>query len=797
MTNINSNNQEKNLNLGDSTGKVINISHSGSGSVQLTQHLKQSKETNNDDNPMAQQIEQTAKSILLASQAEFFTGWDDWECNDPDNTQAAAGNSLKDPYDNDEDSLEDHNEKSDTNLKETVLDTAPEKTYYNGYKIPQNLKKPFQTPVLKNKKTASVTPFTTNLTQLHTAVTSNSTKSTASVLIDTNILNDQTPPFVTPYKDVSIEPDTDIPKNPYTPKAPPPKPSHSEATTVNKGTPRPPSPVQFTQLEQQLNLQDSGIYVSPHLDKKFIPSSESLRLTRETEPLREVIMSQHRVFTQCIIDLGRSNLNLSRFIVNKKLNLAYLNDNTKTPRSLRLNCGIVTSPALQNHPDFIQIQEDFQNDLLTFIKKGTAHMAKWQRIYIHILTIERCSTLLKKALPILEGLISFFTETLEAPKWPSIPTKRINLLILKLYLTTDNFDTSNLLSHLEMPHDQVLLTASKLITGQDSDEKALAEINSLNLSDLDFTNTTEHEFLSEILTAFNQILDNTIVQLWLQEKEQSKKTKAALNLQAKMESRETIDATAATALAIAKATEHLNNTKDSELRNVLRISNLEKNLKKQEQRNNEFQNKYAKQQKFQKNSSGSRFKESTTSPTAKTPPKRKTPDIDLTKPTEDETQIEIPTNFKNRPTHQKRFSKQQKLNRQTPQTLLDQVETEDSQQRSIQWNTTSKVKSFNPSSPATKNPFTQEPASTPLYFQPAPPPTLVNMHTIPSYTRPHPTHTHYPGPQLYYTHIPGQNTIPYSYYPPAPHPNPFNQFPPPQPQEARDQQGSQKQWKQL
>jgi hypothetical protein len=175
----------------------------------------------------------------------------------------------------------------------------------------------------------------------------------------------------------------------------------------------------------------------------------------------------------------------------------YLNDNTKTPRSLQLNCGIVTSPALQNHPDFIQIQEDFQNDLLTFIKKGAAHMAEWQRIYIHILTIERCSTLLKKALPILEGLISFFTETLEAPKWPSIPTKRINLLMLKLYLTTDSFDTSNLLSHLEMPHDQVLLTASKLITGQDSDEEALAEINCLNLSDLDFTNPTEHEFLSE------------------------------------------------------------------------------------------------------------------------------------------------------------------------------------------------------------------------------------------------------------------------------------------------------------
>jgi len=802
MNNINSENLKEFLKLGDSTGRVINhVSHSGSGSVKITHHLEPNKVLNNDDDPSTTTTAEPAKKTTYVADPsqDYFTGWDDWECRDTEACKVLQEAPLKytnlhhDKHNNDDDNSSEGTEGTeDTDGKPkangTEVTTGNERTYYNGYKIPENLTKPFQPP-FKARRKPSETSTGTDLAQTNPNASAPGQYTLATESTEHIQTVVQPASIVTPFKDNPTILATNVPKNPYAPSTSSLKPNNSEK---DPATLRPSSPTQFTPPGLTLNLQESGGYeirISPYLDKKFLPSSESLRLNKETEPLRALIMSQHRVFTQCILDLGRTNLNLSRFIVNKKTNLTYLNDSTKIPRSLRLNCGIVTSPALQNHPDFLQIQEDFQNDLTSFIKKGTAHMAKWQRIYIHILTIERCSTLLKKALPILEGLISFFTETLGTPIWPSIPENRLNLFLLKIYLITGCFKTNDLISHLEMPADQILLTAAKLIIKSSSDDEALAEINSISLLDLDLHDRSEHEFLSETLTAFAQVMDNTIVHLWQHEKESNKKTKAALNLQAKMESRETMDATAATALAIAKATKHLNDSKESELHNNLRITNLEKSLRRQEQRNNEVQNKFNKQLKSQKNFIGSHPKESMTSPAIKTPQnqtqKRKLETIDLSLEAEPEDHIEIPTNFKNRPPHQKRLPKRQQsirhVQRAQPEVAgIESPPKESPPTSAIQWKTTSKMKSFNPSSPATKNPFTRKPTPAPIYFQPAPPPTLVNMHPTASYPQPHSTNTHYSS-QPVFMHMTGQHTIPYTYYPHIPPPNPFNLFPPSHP----------------
>jgi hypothetical protein len=168
-----------------------------------------------------------------------------------------------------------------------------------------------------------------------------------------------------------------------------------------------------------------------------------------------------------------------------------------------------------------------------------------------------------------------------------------------------------------------------------------------------------------------------------------------------------------------------------------------------------------------------------TSPAIKTPQnqiqKRKLETIDLSLEAEPEDHTEIPTNFKNRPPHQKRLLKRQQSIRQVQRAQPEDAEIESPPTNAIQWKNTSKMKSFNPSSPATKNPFTWEPTPAPIYFQPGPPPTLVNIHPMASHPQPHATSTHYPS-QPVFMHMTGQHTFPYTYYPHIPPQTPSTYF---------------------
>jgi predicted phage-related endonuclease len=107
-----------------------------------------------------------------------------------------------------------------------------------------------------------------------------------------------------------------------------------------------------------------------------------------------------------------------------------------------------------------------------------------------------------------------------------------------------------------------------------------------------------------------------------------------------MKALETLNATEATVLAIAKATENAEASQLSTSEANLRIQNLERNVRKQEHKTNELSNQL--KHNLQKNSKGSHVKESMTSPTQLTPPlnkhrnKTKRPLIDLTLEKSDE-----------------------------------------------------------------------------------------------------------------------------------------------------------------
>jgi hypothetical protein len=66
----------------------------------------------------------------------------------------------------------------------------------------------------------------------------------------------------------------------------------------------------------------------------------------------------------------------------------------------------------------------------------------------------------------------------------------------------------------------------------------------------------------------------------------SKQSIAVLNITAKMAAIRTENATSSTALAISKATEILDNTQMLNCETQLRLTNLEKNLQRQEQKTN-------------------------------------------------------------------------------------------------------------------------------------------------------------------------------------------------------------------
>jgi hypothetical protein len=163
----------------------------------------------------------------------------------------------------------------------------------------------------------------------------------------------------------------------------------------------------------------------------------------------------------------------------------------------------------------------------------------------------------------------------------------------------------------------MLLIGAKLLTNNPSDEEASKLISSLKLTDIDLNEDVDYLFVTETLLNFDQILRHTATKLWQHYKEKMKQSTAAQKFKAKMKSLEIINASTATAQAIAKATNALEHNEALNVNTSLRISNLEKWKLKQEQQTNELSNRIkpqTSQKNIQKNSKGSHLKESMTSP---------------------------------------------------------------------------------------------------------------------------------------------------------------------------------------
>jgi len=449
------------------------------------------------------------------------------------------------------------------------------------------------------------------------------------------------------------------------------------------------------------NLANNKYYHSPYLKKEFKPTINSFELPPELKKLQPLIMSQHEAFSTLIKDLGNITLTLSKIIEKKKESYNLLKNDKKIPRSLRIKCELTTSPYYENDPDFLNLKDKLKEKVRTFMEEGTEIITEWANINIQRLLKDRCHDILIKALNILKGLTTFYAEIIGTPQWKSIPSsKYIPLFLLKFYFSNEYIDTTDIVNFLEIPVENILITITKLLTDATSDADAELILSTIDFDNIDPDDPIQEEFLSETLTCFDDILRGTTINLWLQHKDEDKQTIAAQNLKSQMKTLEIANATLSTAFAIAKATENDNTANSQQQISNLRISNLEKAIKRQEQKSNVIF-KEIKHNHTQKNMTGSHNKGSVASPETSTLTRNKNKSrqnvIDLSTEDADET-TPLQTSPISSPPYYKRTPKRQRKGKSTQPYNSNNKKT-------IQWKET-ESKLYNPEHPVANN-FTQ------------------------------------------------------------------------------------------
>jgi hypothetical protein len=135
--------------------------------------------------------------------------------------------------------------------------------------------------------------------------------------------------------------------------------------------------------------------------------------------LRQVILSQHKAYEPFIKDLGETSLELTTQIEDKKKSIIKLTEGY-IPRSLKIGCELTTSKAYQHNQEFLQLKQELNDNAIRFQKEGADTMKKWSILNTKLLIQDRCTTILSKAIEILDGLTSYFIDNIGTPIWPSL-----------------------------------------------------------------------------------------------------------------------------------------------------------------------------------------------------------------------------------------------------------------------------------------------------------------------------------------------------------------------------------------
>jgi hypothetical protein len=343
---------------------------------------------------------------------------------------------------------------------------------------------------------------------------------------------------------------------------------------------------QTLQNNQQLQTSNTPIKKNPYI----LP---------DLECLQPVIMSQHSALTKDILELGQIYLNFTNIIQKKKESSNKIVNDHHIPRSLRIKCELITSPSYENTSIYQELKQELQECVNRFTTESLTIMKTWYVANIQLLNKDRCESFLKKAIHILDGLISYWTDLLQPLPWPPIMDNPL-LLILKIYFNKEYTpDITKIEKYLEYPSTEILLTAVNIFTKYNNTTINMNIINDIDLHQLENLKQNHITVIMETLSSFDSILRATTITLWDSYSLKIRQTEASIKFKAKMDASRTQSATAATAKSIEKAVQSISSDNTCNQITQLRISNIEKQLTQQKQTANEILNHLKTQQQQQ------------------------------------------------------------------------------------------------------------------------------------------------------------------------------------------------------
>jgi hypothetical protein len=170
----------------------------------------------------------------------------------------------------------------------------------------------------------------------------------------------------------------------------------------------------------------------------------------------------------------------------------------------------LSSHCSDTDSELIILKQELNQIVKNFTTQGLSVMEKWSLRNIRLLIQDRCNTILKKALSILEGLCSFWTDMLDPISWPNITNNSQLLMLLNKIFFTTNFysEIKRIIQYFELPQEEILKITSKIINNNnDNNETHLENIKLIDLSFLEYASTNQSIFITETLTSFQQILE--------------------------------------------------------------------------------------------------------------------------------------------------------------------------------------------------------------------------------------------------------------------------------------------------
>jgi hypothetical protein len=149
-------------------------------------------------------------------------------------------------------------------------------------------------------------------------------------------------------------------------------------------------------------------------------------------------------------------------------------------------------------------------------------------------------------------------------------------------------EVQNIIQYFNIPKEQILIIASKIITGHCTNHQAQEALESINISLVKKIDDSQSIFINETLNNFHLTIKATTIDLWEINLHSQQLAEANQKFKIKMEQSKLKSATKATAKALHKATESINQQNTADAITQLRLTNLEKLLQHQHQTSKEI-----------------------------------------------------------------------------------------------------------------------------------------------------------------------------------------------------------------